>query len=235
MLCLMLASQSFLIQQFILLFSFLFLPRTVCEQTTFNYKGHCYTACPERTFMLPEKPTTKLISENSTASLHERAVVQNVPQKQCGDCHSTCLRCRGPLVHDCTECATESVYREIASNQTYCDPGQREIKSQTIFNNDQNSKETQQNLSHKSFFQILFEHKSIYIIGIYIVVVIVILLIVRIFVSTFIGNYVRASGNDKKNYVYDRIAYDGTNDDIVLQREINITSSDSSDEIEIIK
>lgn len=208
----------------------------MCEQTTFIYKGHCYTACPERTFMLPERPNTKLISDNSTASLHERrAVVQNVPQKQCADCHPSCLRCRGPLDHECTECATESVYRETAPNETYCDPGQREIKSQQLFNKDQNNNDTQQNLSHKSIFQILFEHVSIYVIFIYILVVIIIILIGRIVVNAFFRNSIRTNSSDKKNYVYDRIAYDGTNDEIVMQQEININTSDSSEEIEIIK
>lgn len=206
----------------------------MCDQTTFIYNGHCYTACPERTFMLPEKPNTfKLLLENATSSLHERAVVQNVPQKQCGDCDSSCLRCRGPSDHECTECATELVYREIAPNETYCDPGQREIKSQKLFNIDQNHNETQPNLSHKTIFQNLFEHVSIYVIFIYIIVVTIILLIVRMGVNAYLKH--KTWTNSKQNYVYDRIAYDGTNDDIVMQQEININISDSSEETEIIK
>lgn len=203
----------------------------VCEQTTFIYKGHCYTKCPERTYMLPEESNTKLIPDNSTASLHERAIVQNVPQKKCGSCHSSCLQCRGPLNHECTECATESVYREVAPNETYCDPGQREIQSQQLFNNnDQNVNVTQPNLSHKSIFQMFFELNSIFIVFIYILVVTIILLVGRIFVKAFMRSDSRTNSNDKKNYAYDRIAYDGANEDIVMQQEININISDSSEE-----
>ncbi|XP_055326516.1 furin-like protease 1 [Sitodiplosis mosellana] len=216
----------------------------VCEQTTFNYKGRCYTLCPERTFMLPETPNTKTKSNSTSTSTtttatpssppRKRAVLPNVPQKQCAPCHTSCLRCRGPLDHDCTECTPEMVYREVAPNETYCDPGEHESgwpQVVKLFDNEHNSNVTMHNFSYKS---LIFNHVSIYLVCIYIVIVTIIVLTVRAVWKSFSAT-TTPNGADKKNYAYNRIAYDGANEHIITEQEKFIHTSDSSEEAEMIK
>lgn len=188
-------------------------------------------ACPERAFMLPERSKTKNSLESS---LRERAVMFDVPQKKCAACHSTCLRCRGPFDHDCTECTTESVYREVTPNETYCDPGKREASPARGNLFDGTTNDTQHNLSHKSMFSIFFEHITIYMIVSYIVLVTIILLAIRMLCRTWCCNGASTNSNDKK-YAYNRIAYDGTNDHIIMEQEAILHTSDSSEETEPMK
>lgn len=213
----------------------------MCEQTTFIYNGRCYTSCPDRTFMLPEKPNVEMKSKNASEVTtpppplpRKRAVIPTIPQKQCSSCHESCLRCRGSLNSDCTECATESIYREVALNETYCDPGEHEAGSPQViklFDNDHNFNSSQR-FSHKSIFKHFFEHISIYMILIYVLAVTIVLSTICLICKICCKN--SASSNDKKNYAYNRIAYDGTNDHIILEQEM-IHTSDSSEETETIK
>lgn len=187
--------------------------------------------------MLPEIPNVDLNSDNATARLHERAVLSNVPQKKCAACHITCFQCRGPLNSDCTECAPESIYREVASNETYCDPGEHEIGSPQIiklFDPNHTSNSTDHNLSHKSIVQQLSEHISISTALIYIASVIIILFAVYL-TCKLCGESATVISNDKKKYAYNRIAFDGTNEQIAIEREVMISASDSSEETETIK
>lgn len=199
--------------------------------------------------MLPETSNTKTLSNNTssttTASPHptspqppmKRAVISNVPQKQCAPCHMSCLRCRGPNEHDCTECTSEMAYREVMPNETYCDPGEHENGSPKViklFDNDHNANTTIHNFSYKSIFQIFFDHLSIYIVFIYVVIVTIILFTIRAVCKTFFTNKTTNS-NDKKNYAYNRIAYDGANEHIITEHEKFIQASDSSEETEMIK
>lgn len=61
-----------------------------------------------------------------------------------------------------------------------------------------------------------------------------ILFTIYIITQTFFTNPVTI-GNDKKNYAYNRIAYDGANDHIIMEQEMIINTSDSSEETEPIK
>lgn len=211
--------------------------RTVCEQTTFIYSGRCYTSCPEHTFMLPEKSNIalNLSSDTDTAKLHERAIIPKIPQKKCGVCHLSCLRCRGPTNADCTECTSESIFREVMPNETYCDPGEHESGSPQViklFDHNQYSNDTKRQ-SHKSIFHQLIEHASISTTLIYIASVTIVLFIVYM-ACKLCGENPTANSNDKKNYAYNRIAFDGT-DQIAMEQEIMIHASDSSEETETIK
>lgn len=187
--------------------------------------------------MLPETANAKMNPGYTGASLHERAVVQNVPQKFCSPCHTSCLRCRGPSEHECTECSAESVYREVSPNETYCDTNEHDVGSPKVvklFQNNQHSNETAQNFSHKSIPRLIYDHISIYMIVIYGISVTMILFTIYIITRTFFTNPT-TNGNDKKNYAYNRIAYDGNNDQIVMEQEMIINTSDSSEETEPIK
>ncbi|KAJ6633164.1 Furin-like protease 1, isoform 1-CRR [Pseudolycoriella hygida] len=84
-----------------------------CFQNTFLYEGKCYTACPQRSYMVPELASISLRSQT------KRAIVP-VPQKKCETCHFSCLNCRGPNDYDCTECAPDSVYTLKFLNESYC-------------------------------------------------------------------------------------------------------------------
>lgn len=216
----------------------MFIYLLVCEQTTFIYKGHCFSSCPSGTFMLPEKPNTKVRTDITSTVPRERAIIQNIPQKQCDSCHESCSRCRGPLVHECEECAPDLVYRKAAPNETYCDSSDYESGSPKIVklvHNDHTSNDTVNNLSHKSIFKIFFDHVSIYMIFIYVVSVATILIAACLLCKSFSEKTAKNIGNDKKNYAYNRIDCDGTNDHITLDQEIIINTSDSSEENEAMK
>lgn len=191
--------------------------------------------------MLPEKSNIKIIPENATATMHERAVLPNVPQKMCGPCHLSCLRCSGPSNFECTECTPESIYRENAPNETYCDPGEHDAGSPKItklFNHDQmiNANGSQVNLSHKSIIQQIVDLPTFVTAIIYILSVTIIIFILLMVYKTLHPNVgVNSSSNDKKNYAYNRIAYDGNNEHIVMEHELMIPSSDSSEEVETNK
>lgn len=192
--------------------------------------------------MLPEKSNVKLIPENATAAMHERAVLPNPPQKKCGPCHTSCLRCSGPSNFQCTECTPESIYRENAPNETYCDPGEQEAGSPKItklFNHDQmiNANGSQVNhVSHKSIIQQIVDMPTFITAIIYILSVTIIIFIVIMVYKTLYPNIgVNSNSNDKKNYAYNRIAYDGTNEHIVMEQELMIPSSDSSEDVETNK
>lgn len=206
--------------------------------------------------MLPETPNikTKANSESSATittttttaapatpspsppvSPMKRAVVPNVPQKQCAPCHTSCLRCRGPLDRDCTECTPEMAYREVSPNEAYCDAGEHGWPQVVkLFDNDHNSNETMHNFSYKSMVQLFFNHISIYLVCIYIVIVTIIVFTIRAVWKTFFASTVQ-NGNDKKNYAYNRIAYDSANEHIITEQEKFIHASDSSEETEMIK
>lgn len=213
----------------------------MCVQTTFIYEGHCYTSCPEHAYMLPEKPNNSInfTSDLDTARLHERAVLPNIPQKKCGKCHESCLRCRGPSNADCTECTSESKYREITSNETYCDTDEHDAGSPQIINIfDPHLNYTNQN-SHASIVQI-FQHSSISTTLISIASVTIILFTIYLTCKLCGDDKITTTTtttsalNNKKNYAYNRIAFDG-NDQIALEQEIMIHASDSSEEADSLK
>lgn len=195
--------------------------------------------------MLPEKSTVKMIPENATATMHERAVLPIPPQKRCGPCHATCLRCNGPSNFQCTECTPESIYREMAPNETYCDPGEHDDagspKITKLFNHDQmiNANGSQMNvISHKSIIQQIVDLPTFVTAIIYILSVTIIIFIVLMVYKTLNPNVgvANSSNNDKKkNYAYNRIAYDGNNEHIVMEQELMIPSSDSSEDVETNK
>lgn len=129
-------------------------------------------------------------------------------------------------------------YREVLPNETFCDPGEHENgwpKVVKLFENDHNSNNTIHNFSYKSIFQIFFDHISIYVVCIYIVIVTIIIFTIRAVCRTFYTNTNTPNGNDKKNYAYNRIAYDGANEHIITEQEKFIQASDSSEETEMIK
>lgn len=190
--------------------------------------------------MLPEKSNVKILPENATSAMHERAVLPIPPQKRCGPCHITCLRCNGPSNFQCTECTPESIYRENAPNETYCDPGEHEAGSPKItklFNHDQviNANGSQVNLSHKSIIQQIVDLPTLVAAIIYVLSVTIIIFIVLMVYKTLHPNVGATSSNDKKNYAYNRIAYDGNNEHIVMEQELMIPSSDSSEDVETNK
>lgn len=106
-------------------FSFQIVPE--CARTYFLYDGKCYSTCPERTFIVPEKVVadnvrSKGLSVKRRASnidefdnlqdiigrteslVENRAIMLSSAQKLCGSCHESCLKCNGPLESDCVIC-----------------------------------------------------------------------------------------------------------------------------------
>lgn len=105
-----------------------------CAHQTFTFDGRCYTTCPERTFIVPEKiaagevDSKGLSLRRRAANIEEfdnlqdiigrteslvknRAIFLASSQKLCGSCHESCTSCNGPLDSDCVIC--DSDYNQI--------------------------------------------------------------------------------------------------------------------------
>lgn len=178
--------------------------------------------------MVPERPS--------------RAVLTSIPQKRCVDCHQSCSQCRGPNAYECTECSNESTYRVVSSNETYCDLNEnappKDVNGELkVIKMDHIINETEHNaFSHKSFSQLFYDHFSLLMLIIYVVVVLIVLIIMRLTYMKISTKDIHSndSNDTKKNYAYNRITYDGTNDHILLEQAlVNNSTSDSSDEIDL--
>lgn len=97
--------------------------------------------CPERSFIVPEKPIVAgKESESQTLSLKrgvgefdnlddilsttkgaKRAIKIGVVQKTCDACHSSCQRCSGPLEYNCLTCDSE-LELSVNGQKQYCNP-----------------------------------------------------------------------------------------------------------------
>lgn len=105
------------------------------------------------------------------------------------------------------------------------------LKVIKLFDGDYNSNATDH--SHKTLFESLpdFDSMSMLLIILYVVGVATILLILRFVYKRYCSS-ANELHTDKKSYVYNRIAYDGTNDHIIMEQDMHHAISDSSDEIE---
>lgn len=115
-------------------FCFLFQMISECAHQTFTFDGRCFTTCPERTFIVPEKVSAGIAGSKGLSlrkraanidefdNLHDiidrteslvknRAIMSGSTQKLCGSCHESCLKCNGPLDSDCVLC--DSNYNQI--------------------------------------------------------------------------------------------------------------------------
>lgn len=186
------------------LFFFFFL-LTECDQMTFLYEGRCYTVCPDHSYMLPEKLR------------RQSSLPQKMPHKECATCHYSCLECHGPNDYDCIRCLSESQFRRTKFNQTFCVP----VPLDEITNGGEtlNEHSTNSFISHN-----LADRNNLIFFLIYLVFIISITIASTFFIVRFIiTQYCTApKGKDQNNYAYDRIAYDGTNDQehVVIERQM---------------
>lgn len=114
---------------------------TECAHQTFIFDGRCYNTCPERSFIVEEKVSENVgeakglsvkkkrhamnidefdnlqdIIGRTEYVLKNRAITTSPsqsasPQKLCGSCHESCLKCNGPTENDCLTC--EADYNQI--------------------------------------------------------------------------------------------------------------------------
>lgn len=105
------------------------------------YEGKCYSTCPERSYMIREKPKTSkknLISEHNSLRAAEYNEQEDLLRPAlnlswpiptdtadshrmlCATCHFSCLRCHGPNDFDCIECAPDSFLKVLINNQGTC-------------------------------------------------------------------------------------------------------------------
>lgn len=128
-----------------------------------------------------------MVPEQATFSV--RAIIlPTVPQKRCETCHFSCLNCRGPNDYDCTECAPDSVL-----NESYCSS----INQPLLVHNS--------NLFGESTYVFLL------ILGPAMVVLIFVVIISCVFKSKVCGT------SGKQDYIYDRIDFDGQNDEVEIR------------------
>lgn len=178
--------------------------------------------------MMPEKSTGSHVPLMTVASPSLRAIASQMPHKHCAACHYSCLICSGPNDYECTRCATDAQFRITNFNQSFCVPVS--FNEITISDNVENG--TNNFSSHN-----LGDRKNLIFFLIYLVFIISITIVSTFFIVRFvITQYCTApKGKDQNNYAYDRIAYDGTNEQehVVIEREIlddgNLSESEEVD------
>lgn len=189
-------------------------------QNTFLYEGRCYTACPERSYMVPERPRTGN-DDRLSMSLRDlsverlpvvpelesskRAIMKMVPQKLCAACHYSCLKCAGPNEYDCMACAPDSELTSSSADESFC-----LSISVPVTEND--------HLAHINRTKLFFLILLAVLLGIACVIAI------GWFFYIKLGKRLSA---DERKYAYGRIEYDGSNEQIIIEQEILNASSDS--------
>lgn len=156
--------------------------------------------------MIPELPQSP--SSLSLRSVtHERAILSpSVPQKRCDTCHFSCLKCIGPNDYDCTACAPDSVYTSKSINESYCSSINQQLPVK-----DANT------ISPSTYVFLLVVGPAI--------AVLCLVVIVSAIVKSKCGK------SDKPEYVYDRINFDGQNDEAEVRIEgLTIDLSGSSED-----
>lgn len=182
---------------------------------TFLYDGRCYTVCPDRSYMVAEKSP-------SQSTIHT-----SVPQKRCEACHYSCVECSGPHDYDCTRCMSEAQFRRTEFNQSFCVPVPFDEITNGVAIEQSTNNFTTQNLRDRN---------NLIFFLIYIVFIISVTLASTFFIVRFIvTQYCTApKGKDQKDYAYNRIAYDGTNEQehVVIERDM-LDESNVSDSEEV--
>lgn len=117
-----------------------------CERSYYLFDGNCFTTCPEKTFLLPERAPAAgnvrskglslkrraanvdefdslrdLIGNTETLVRNRAIMTSSSPQKLCGSCHDSCSTCKGPLDSDCIRC-DENYNRIDSGSSVSCKP-----------------------------------------------------------------------------------------------------------------
>lgn len=173
--------------------------------------------CPDHSYMVAEQLPSQLAAQAFVkASPSLRSIAPKKPHKQCAACHYSCLECRGPNDYECTRCTNEAQFHSTEFNQSFCVP----VALDEITTGDTIEPSSTNNfLSHN-----LGDRKNLIFFLIYLVFIISITIVSTFFIVRFIiTQYCTApKSKDQNNYAYDRIAYDGTNEQehVVIEREM---------------
>lgn len=121
---------------------------TECSPNTFIYAGRCYNSCPSNSFIVQEKASENalkrraansnefngsledIIGRTETMKNRATAAAASSPQKLCGSCHESCMKCKGPAEQDCLTCETDYNQIIIGSSIT-CHPSKIAINDST--------------------------------------------------------------------------------------------------------
>lgn len=121
---------------------------TECSPNTFIYGGRCYNSCPAHSFIVQEKVSENALKRRAvnsnelfdgslediigrTETMRNRATAAATsPQKLCGSCHESCIKCKGPNEQDCLTCETDYNQIIIGSSIT-CRPSKIAINDST--------------------------------------------------------------------------------------------------------
>lgn len=165
----------------------------------------------------PHDPTNH--HENETSPVHHREGISikrraikmpiQIPQKLCGPCHFSCLKCRGPNDYDCTSCAPDSsVTTERTTNESYCLP--------------------KSNYIHPPGF-----NRKIYIV-LFIIVPATLIIFGLIVIFWILKCKLCGFNQNASQYIYNRIDFDAANNTITHSQKIGVElSSDSESEKEV--
>lgn len=99
-----------------------------CAPHSFIFNGRCFNSCPDHSYIVQEKASENVLKRRElnnnrefdgslediigrTESMRNRAAALKAPQKLCGSCHESCLKCKGPMERDCITCETD--YNQI--------------------------------------------------------------------------------------------------------------------------
>lgn len=142
------------------------------------------------------------------------------PQKQCDDCHYSCMKCSGPHEFDCTECYTEAARRTNENNQTVCLTPPENVPLEVIstFDGIETHTFTRGQESTGKFIFYVF-----YVVFIVSITIAITFLIAR----RLIAQFCEMNATKEQKYVYDRIAYDGSKEQEGVVIGVDSLNSDS--------
>lgn len=184
-----------------------------CVENLFLYEGKCYTACPERSYaVIPPQGRLRSSPRDTSRSLRDlhdreasrpRAILKPTIQRACASCHFSCLKCRGPSDSECTACAPDAALNSRSATEAFCIG---RVVSEEI----------------KEQLPDAHEQKRLWV-----PVAAAILTSIGL-IAAIVWSVMRLTRRSKEaNYTYDRIAFTGDRERIMIDQDILCGSSDS--------
>lgn len=133
---------------------------------------------------------------------NKRAILKITPQRLCASCHFSCLTCTGPSDSECKACAPDAVLNNRSNTEAFC------LEKVPINN-------TNEQLTTDGQRKLLLPVVAVILTSIGLIVAIV-------------WSVLRLTKKTKdQNYAYDRIAFAGNAEQIIIDEDILYESSAS--------
>lgn len=133
----------------------------------------------------------------------QRAILKPTTQRLCASCHFSCLKCRGPSDSECAACAPDAQLNSRSSTEAFCiGHATMNETNERLFKGNENGQ-------------------------VWVPVAAAILTSIGL-IAAIVWSVLRLTRRNKEqNYAYDRIAFAGANEQIIIDQDILDESSAS--------